>query len=61
MKDTPKHFEFTEEGTMNVYPGVDIYPFPDGKGFKLTQPFLIDLIIQALGFYPNRTKVLRLC
>ena len=31
-KDTPEVFEFTKEGTMNTYTGVEIYPFPDGKG-----------------------------
>ena len=56
MKDTTESFEFTEEGTMNVYLGVDIYPFPDGKGFTFPQLLLIDLIIQALGFDPNNTK-----
>ena len=41
---------------MNAYLGVDIYPLPDGKGFTLSQPFLIDRSIQALIFYPNNTK-----
>ena len=31
MKDTPEGFEFTEEGTMNVYLGVEIYPLTDRK------------------------------
>ena len=29
MKDTSEGFEFTEEGTMNAYLGVDISPLPD--------------------------------
>ena len=41
---------------MNAYLGVDISPLPDGKGFTLYQQFLIDIIIQALGFDPNTTK-----
>ena len=45
MKDTPEVFELTDEGTMNAYLGVDISPLPDGKGFTLSQPFLIDQII----------------
>ena len=56
MKDTPEGFEFTEEGTMNAYLGVDISSFPDGKGFTFSQPFLIDQIIQDLGFDPKTTK-----
>ena len=56
MKDTPEDFEFTEEGAMNVYLGVYISPFPDRKGFTLSQPFLIYRIIQALVSDPNTTK-----
>ena len=56
MKDTPEGFEFTDEGTMNAYHGVDISPLSDGKGFTLSQPLLIDRIIQVLGFYPKNTK-----
>ena len=41
---------------MNAYLSVDISPFPDGEVFTLSQPFLIDQIIQVLGFYPNTTK-----
>ena len=47
---------FTEEGTMNLYLGVDISLFTDKKGFILSQPFLIDRIIQAFNFYPKTTK-----
>ena len=56
MKDTPEDFEFMEERTMNAYLGVEIYLLLDGKGFILSQPLLIDLIIQDLGFYPKTTK-----
>ena len=42
MKDSPEGFEFTEEGIMNAYIGADISPLPYGKGFTLSQPFLID-------------------
>ena len=55
-KDNPEGFEFTEEGTMDAYLGVDIYPFKDRKIFTLSQPFLIDRIIQALDFDPKTTK-----
>ena len=56
MKDTPEGFDFTEEGTMNMYLSIKISSFTDEKGFTLSQPFLIDQIIQALGFDPNTTK-----
>ena len=41
---------------MSAYIGVYSYPFPDGKLFTLSQPFLIDRVIKALGFYPKTTK-----
>ena len=42
---------------MDSYLGVDISPFLDKKGFTLSQPFLIDRVIQALNFYPKTTKI----
>ena len=42
MEDTTEGFEFTEEATMNEYLGVEISPFPEGKGFTLSQPLFID-------------------
>ena len=56
MKTGTEDFVFTEEGTMNSYLGVDISSFPDNKGFTLSQPFLIDRVIQALDFDPKTTK-----
>ena len=56
MKDTPEGFDFTEEENMNVYLGVNIYPFPYGKRFTLSQQFFIDRIIQDLGFGTNTKK-----
>ena len=40
MKDTSEVFEFTEEGTVNAYLGVDISPLLDGKVFTLSHPKL---------------------
>ena len=56
MKDTPEVFEFTDEGTMNTYLGVYVYPFPDRKGLTFSQQLFIDWIVQYLGFDPNTTK-----
>ena len=41
---------------MNLYLGVDSYSFPDKKGFILSQPFLIDRVIQDLNFDPKTKK-----
>ena len=56
LKAGTEDFVFTEEGTMNSYLGVDIYSFPDKKGFTLSHPFLIDRFIQALDFDPKTIK-----
>ena len=56
LKAATEDFVFTEEGTMNLYLGVDISQLPDKKGFTLSQPFLIDRVIQALNFDPKTTK-----
>ena len=45
LKAGTEDFVFTEKGTMNSYPGVDISSLPDKKGFNLSQPFLIDRFI----------------
>ena len=39
LKSGTEDFVFTEEGTMNLYLGIDISSFPDKKGFTLSQPF----------------------
>ena len=41
---------------MNSYLGVDISSLTDKKGFTLSQPFLIDRVIQALNFDTKTTK-----
>ena len=56
LKAGTEYFVFTEEGTMNSYLGVDISSLPDKKGFSLSQPFLIDRVIQVLNFDPKTTK-----
>ena len=59
LKAGTKDFVFTEEITMNSYLGVDIYSFPDKKGFTLSQPFLIYRFIQALNFEPKQQRLLQ--
>ena len=56
LKAGTENFVFTEEGTMNSYLGVDISTLPDKKGFVLSQPFLIERIIQVLNFDCKTTK-----
>ena len=56
MKDTPEGFEFVEEGAMNAYLGVYIYPLPYGKVFTLSQPLLIDRTIQYFRSDSKTTK-----
>ena len=56
LEDGPENFDFTHEGTFEAYLGVEISQLPDNKGFHLSQPFLIECIIQALGFDLSTTK-----
>jgi len=56
LKDGPENFDFTHEGSFEAYLGVEISQLPDKKGFQLSQPFLIERIIQALGFDLATTK-----
>ena len=56
LKAGTEYFVFTEEGTMNLYLGVDISPLPDKKGFILSQHLFIGRIIQDLNFDPKTTK-----
>ena len=43
----PEKFAFTDEGTLNQYLGVEIERLQDGNGFSMTQPFLIERILEA--------------
>ena len=56
LKAGIEDFVFTEEGTMNSYLGVDISSLPDKKVFTLSQPFLFDIVIQALNVDTKTTK-----
>ena len=56
LKNGPEKFVFTDEGKMSSYLGVDISRLPDNDGFKLSQPFLIERIIQAVNFDMSATK-----
>ena len=49
LKDGPEQFEFTEEGSLASYLGVKFIDFDNGEQFEMTQPFLIDRIINAMG------------
>ena len=52
----PENFDFTDEGTLEAYLGVNVTKVPDGTGFSMSQPFLIDRIIKALNFNSTTTK-----
>jgi hypothetical protein len=43
----PEDFVFTDEGTIDQYLGVNIERLPDGTGFHLSQPHLIERILDA--------------
>ncbi len=48
LEQGPEQFIFTDEGTLQQYLGVEIEKSPDGQGFSMTQPFLIQRILDAV-------------
>ena len=56
LHNGPENFVFTEEGSLESYLGVCISKLPGGKSFEMSQPFLIDRIIKAIGFDLATTK-----
>ena len=47
LKHGPEGFDFTNEGTMDKYLGVNIERLKDNIGFTMSQPYLIERIMQA--------------
>ena len=56
LHNGPENFVFTEEGSLESYLGVCISKLPGGKSFEMSQPFLIDRNIKAIGFDLATTK-----
>ena len=56
LTNGPDKYVFTDEGTMNTYLGANISPLPNKEDVVLSQPHLIERIIEALDFDPKRTK-----
>ena len=52
MHDGPENFELTDEGDVNKFLGIEITRF-DSSSFELSQPFLIDRLLQFLGLCNN--------
>ena len=50
----PEKFDFTDEGTLDKYLGVEVQRQP--KGFSMSQPFLIERIITAANIDARMTN-----
>jgi len=48
MHDGPENFKLTDEGDVNKFLGIEITQI-DSYSFELSQPFLIDRLLQFLG------------
>jgi len=48
MHDGPENFKLTDEGNVNKFLGIEITPI-DSSSFELSQPFLINRLLQFLG------------
>ena len=56
LSNGPENFIFTDEGKLDKYLGVEIQKHQEGNGFTLTQPFLIERILQAASIDTRMTK-----
>jgi hypothetical protein len=56
MKDSPKDYVLTDEGNINKFLGIEIIEIARNK-FKLSQPFLIEQIVNLLGLGQNKFDV----
>ncbi len=56
LTDGPEKFIFTDEGKLDKYLGVEIKKLDDAGGFLLTQPFLIERILEAAEFDTRMTN-----
>jgi hypothetical protein len=52
----PEKFAFTDEGSIDKYLGVEIERLPDGSGFTMTQPFLIQRVLDAANIDMRMTN-----
>jgi hypothetical protein len=52
----PEKFAFTDEGSIDKYLGVNIEQLPDEAGFKMTQPHLIQRILEAANIDLSTTN-----
>jgi hypothetical protein len=56
IKDGPKGYVLTDEGDINKYLGIKIKEITKNK-FQLSQPFLIERIVNLLGLGQNEFDV----
>jgi len=56
LKHGPERFDFTDEGSMDKYLGVDINRLPDKSGFTMSQPYLIERILEAANIDSRMTN-----
>ena len=56
LKLGPEKFDFTDEGTLSKYLGIEIERLPSRDGFTMTQPFLIERIVEAVNIDVRMTN-----
>jgi hypothetical protein len=56
MQSGPENFDLTDEGDVNKFLGVEITRIDD-RSFQLSQPFLIDRIVNFLGLCKNEFDI----
>ena len=55
LKSGVEGFEFTEQGSLSHYLGVEVVRSqdPKSKSFELRQPYLISKTVELIGFTPD--------
>jgi hypothetical protein len=56
LKLGPEEFAFIDEGSIDKYLGVEIERLPSNAGFAMTQPHLIDRVLEAAGIDQRMTN-----
>ena len=59
LESGSENFIFTGEGSLRSYLGVSMDRLPYRSGFIMSQPFLLDRIIKAVGFDSASTESAR--
>ena len=56
LQSGPEGFEFTKDGSLENYLGVQFVDYNKGNDFEMKQPFLVGQIIEVMSFETQMTN-----